>query len=507
MRGREFIKRTILSIAILCCISLLAGCNRNPDETFSIHSGNESAKLNLYYPSHEAQIPPDEYVLNWENYIMDKYNVGISLTYMPFYIPEEKNPFQKPDISNQKVGINMDELVELSDTNGLIILYQYEDLMELIGQDLLMPVNEFLNNSEVLRNLSVKNIDVLTDINGIIWALPMRGSDAISYNKRTYNKDWLKKADMEVPETIEEFIEFAEYVAHEDPDNNGKDDTYIMDYSDQALVRYFEDVFKAFGCYSDGLSPVGYNPHEMAFENMVFDENFVDAMAFIKFLKDAELIINKDYAQQNYKVASSFTHDMDLDYVKDKAYGYFLKGLNDTLLIEENYYENCLAVLKYTDNAERAIELFYNIIYSNDNSFMDFAYGIEGEDYFDEGDYYRASYTPLTSRSVNSIGIYATLNRPELAEKPIIFNDDKVSRKSLQLLKKFYREQQEAKEGAENFLDTNLLYRINFDAYSYKSKMLSDNSNFPALTTLFSDVLNYGVNIEDAIAEYSRSIN
>jgi len=41
-----------------------------------------------------------------------------------------------------------------------------------------------------------------------------------------YRKDWLNKFGLDVPETWEEMIEFAKKITYEDPDDNGKDDTY-----------------------------------------------------------------------------------------------------------------------------------------------------------------------------------------------------------------------------------------------------------------------------------------
>ena len=41
-------------------------------------------------------------------------------------------------------------------------------------------------------------------------------------------QDWLEALDMEYPTTKDEVLEFAKAVTFNDPDGNGKDDTYFM---------------------------------------------------------------------------------------------------------------------------------------------------------------------------------------------------------------------------------------------------------------------------------------
>lgn len=498
-------KLNLITAICFCCAIVLTSCHNTNDEHSGVIRNDEYNEVDIYFPLNKSQIPPDSYVSKWENYIIDKYNLRINLTHIPFgYIKQNSEENSESSID----GIDINMLVDLSDTSGLIMLYRYEDLIELISRDLIMPINQYLKSGNILNRLDLNGIEVLTDLNGNTWALPLRGTDAVRYMKRTYNEEWLKKAEMEVPETIDEFFEFARYVANEDPDGNGVDDTYIMDYSDEILYLYFEDIFKAFGCYSEGLSPFGFNPHKMEFENMILNENFIEAITFIKLLKDEQLIINKDLVRKEYKVASSYKDSMNYDYVKEKVYGYFIKGLNETLLIQEDYYENCLAVLKYTDTPGEKLEQFYNLIYSSPDSFMDLNYGIEGEGYYDEDSYYRAPFHPLSNNDAPHIGLYVTTNRPDLADKPITYSEDnKISRNQLKVIKQAHKDRQEANQKAEKYSGTNLVYRISFDVYSYEYLEVSSNTKISALTTLFSEILNHGADIEDAVSQYSKLVN
>lgn len=64
----------------------------------------------------------------------------------------------------------------------------------------------------------------------------------------TYRGDWLKKLGKEVPKTLDELHDVLYAFANEDPDGNGKKDTYGTTVTSTHYQAYFPEIFGANGC-------------------------------------------------------------------------------------------------------------------------------------------------------------------------------------------------------------------------------------------------------------------
>ncbi len=300
-------KLLIVFIIIAFMICVLNSC-QNED---SISSGNtsmqENSNFKLIVPEAPLSIPQDERIEKWEEYMFGKYSADIELMYC-------------------SSSIDFDRLLELSNAEGLIVVDNYEMLNELIQNDMIIPLDFYQEKLNNYMNINSGMIESLTDSSGNLWAVPLRKGDPL-INKRTYNKEWLDVIGVPVPETIDEFYDYAMYVAYGDPDGNGINDTYIAEYSDRNLFRAFSDVFKAFGCYPFNSLSIAYNPLKLCVEDFVATGNFVEAMEYIRAMKDEGLIINSESAWGNYKVASSMDYG-EPEYVIENEYGFYRRGPN-----------------------------------------------------------------------------------------------------------------------------------------------------------------------------------
>lgn len=63
-------------------------------------------------------------------------------------------------------------------------------------------------------------------IDGKLYGLPKVGNSYDSVPLMFIRQDWLENLGLEVPDTMDELMEVAKAFTHEDPDQNGKDDTY-----------------------------------------------------------------------------------------------------------------------------------------------------------------------------------------------------------------------------------------------------------------------------------------
>jgi len=475
----------ILILSIL--VSLMGGCSRDSDDVFLTKLKSDS-KLEIYLPETSLSIPQAERTDKWEKYMRNKYGYILDLQ----YVSRPTNGY--PDY---------EKLLDLSGGEGLIAINSFSFLSDLISNDMIMPLNFYLDEINDY-DINPGMIDSLIDSSGTLWALPLTKGKPMA-DKRTYNKEWLDKSEASLPENIDEFYDYAMYVAYGDPDGNGVNDTYIAEYTAGTLFFDFSDVFKAFGCYQSHGSAVGYNPLNMNFENFITDGNFIEAMTYIKALDDQGLIINSETAKHEYQVASSmdiWTPGSDVE----KAYGYYLTGPNEKRLIEERYPELCIAVLKQTDKPSDKLDAFYNIIYSALESSMDFAFGIKDEDYFDMIDYYRVRVVSgdVQEQRTHDIGLYTDLNRPPLDVKPIVRSNDPIAKTAVEEQMAALVDSRAADEGAYRYLGTDLSYRIGFDVYDVTTE--TPGYIQKDWLMMINDILIEDVPIEEAVTEYRKSV-
>ena len=137
-------------------------------------------------------------------------------------------------------------------------------------------------------NLSKANEIVLQNsmIDGRVYGVYR--SRPLGRNGVSIRKDWLENLDLEIPTTIDEFYEVLRAFTFDDPDGNGKDDTYGMTVSkysgpwDQMQIWF--GAPNKWGEDADGnLQP-----------DFMTDE-YRDALQFFKKLYD-EGLVNEDFA-------------------------------------------------------------------------------------------------------------------------------------------------------------------------------------------------------------------
>lgn len=144
---------------------------------------------------------------------------------------------------------------------------------------------------EDYKNLSGANPVVLNNssIDGKVYGV-YRARDLGRYGYY-YRKDWLDAVGLEEPKTIDDFYNMLKAFKEQDPDQNGKDDTYGM-----VLVKWtggwasgFDNIKLWFGAPNKwGIKDGQLVPeHEY--------EEYVDALKFMKKLYD-EKLINSDFA-------------------------------------------------------------------------------------------------------------------------------------------------------------------------------------------------------------------
>jgi len=259
-------KLLALLLIMLLTISMMAGCvsgnkdakndistNANTDAKTS--SGQQSQvdetdEFAKYQPkpdvkytiewlgSHSnAPVPEDaDMVLYWEN----KYNVDFKLWYV------ERSRWD--EILNVRLAGGEVPDVLTAESPDIIRSYYDQNLILELPKELLQKFTpKIYQTIEEVAQQEGLSPWMVTTIDGKNYGIPKFNENGKYHQASIWRKDWLENVGItKVPETLEEFeIAFYKFV-REDPDRNGKDDTYALSSGYQSYGG-FSSIFGAFG--------------------------------------------------------------------------------------------------------------------------------------------------------------------------------------------------------------------------------------------------------------------
>ncbi|MEN6500634.1 MAG: ABC transporter substrate-binding protein [Rectinema sp.] len=221
----------------------------------------------------EAGPPPDD----WVFYKIAREQLGIDLKLMAE--PSNEN--------DQDVKI-----LAAAAANQLpdIFMVRREPWQILIKQGLVAEVDDMYllmpHRAEHWFNQDSRNY---TTINGKSYGLAFPGS--LQKNEGlVIRKDWLDKLGLKMPTTLGEFFDVCYAFTYNDPDGNGKNDTYgfgaFVEYFDQEMYlgRRFDPIMGAFGVAGT------WNMTKHDFGLNVKKPEYYEALQFVKKMIDAKVI-------------------------------------------------------------------------------------------------------------------------------------------------------------------------------------------------------------------------
>ena len=203
----------------------------------------------------------------------DKYNIDLDIweCYGDEYITQVNARIaggEIPDIINMSPGLSVPEYVK----QGIII-----EVPETFIQQYLPKYYADLYSTSQAPFKYCK-------INGKNYGIPGTSADGIYHFTVIWRSDWLKNVGIDkTPETIDEFEAAFYKFTNEDPDKNGKKDTYGL--SNLGMIP----VFGAFG-----YIPYNNSPDKLAEYNALKDNKIVHASTQPE-MKDALKLLNKWY--------------------------------------------------------------------------------------------------------------------------------------------------------------------------------------------------------------------
>jgi len=228
----------------------------------------------------EAGPPPDDWVAY--KTIHDNVKVDLKLVLLPSTQADQDTKINAAPASNSLPDLFMasrDVWYKLVQA-GLVA--KVDDLLPL------MPVRTKGHYADADRNK-------LVTLDGTMYGLPDPGA-LPQTDSLVIRQDWLDKLGLQAPKTLDEFMTVAKAFTFDDPDGNGKADTYgfcaFIDgsgLSQAGLGPRFDFIYGAYGVAGvwnlSSAEAVGLNAR---------NPNFMKATEFIKQLND-EKVIDPDW--------------------------------------------------------------------------------------------------------------------------------------------------------------------------------------------------------------------
>jgi putative aldouronate transport system substrate-binding protein len=290
---------TLLALMLLCSMVLAAcGGSAGKENTANTDSGNKPAedetagklvddpskKVTItYYRISQGQKTIEE-LAEYKQFLLDKFNVD----WVP--VPLGTGAQYTQTVNTRFASGDIADIVMYQDA------LQYKTHAE---QGYLLPLDDFLDDlKDVYKGLPDDLIQASRLSDGHVYGLPMRQLVATTVWIR---QDWLDALNLSAPKTIDEFYEVAKAFALNDPDGNGKQDTFGVSGWGQGQDVYngLGYVYGAFGIpelyamhVEDGVARFGITSPRMkealTFVNRLVQEKILDPEFFLNKVADTD---------------------------------------------------------------------------------------------------------------------------------------------------------------------------------------------------------------------------
>lgn len=175
----------------------------------------------------------------WTRYLKDTMNITIDWKW-------STNTEQYPQKVN--IAITSDDIPDVMQVTAAQMKMMYDngqimDLTEVLDSNLAPYTKEVLESD---GGLAMK----AATIDGKVYAIPKIGSPLMTAKVLWVRTDWLENLDLELPETVDDMRAIAEAFTTQDPDGNGKDDTYGLAVYKDLYGSGYADLTGFFNAYN-----------------------------------------------------------------------------------------------------------------------------------------------------------------------------------------------------------------------------------------------------------------
>lgn len=173
-----------------------------------------------------GQISPDEGTYDnnrWTKWVNEKGPVDVK------YVPVQRNG------SEQKIPV----LFASGDAPDLVLEYNAGMRSQLWSQKQLMPLDDIIDKYSTEYKQLLEKFPQLKKVTAMPDGKIYQIGKVIKPTAQTVmviRKDWLDKLKLQVPKTVDDFYNVAYAFAHNDPDGNGKNDTYGFNMNEHYII-------------------------------------------------------------------------------------------------------------------------------------------------------------------------------------------------------------------------------------------------------------------------------
>jgi len=240
-------KRMLVILSVALSVALISGCGKGSQsdvvqtETGAPSGTSKSAEPGMtvqFWSTYPDKTNIDGYAMN---YLRNKFNVDIEFYQATSETYKEKLQLEiasnnVPDWWKNLPFSDYDKMVAQE-----VVAEIPEELLEKYAPNYMQWLRESTGEQDPLRYVRR---------NGKVYAMPDLWTPGSNYLVLGMREDWLKKVGIDkTPETIEEVEAALTKFRNDDPDGNGKKDTYGITGTAGAISQIFSSVFGAFGVY------------------------------------------------------------------------------------------------------------------------------------------------------------------------------------------------------------------------------------------------------------------
>ncbi|RAU91922.1 extracellular solute-binding protein [Paenibacillus sp. YN15] len=198
--------------------------------------------------------------------------------------------------SKDQIASKLNTMIASGDTPDMMFMWDKNVLVDYYNQGVLAELDDVLKDYPTLVNQFATDAWENTKVDGHIVAVP--GYEPVNATRGWWiRNDWLRKLNLQAPTTSEELLEVMKAFTFNDPDGNGKDDTYgfVAGVSKDADLNAFGwgQIFLMFGVLPN---TVDFQDGKVVFGNT--DERMKEALAFIQKMIAAK-VVDPDWVSIN----------------------------------------------------------------------------------------------------------------------------------------------------------------------------------------------------------------
>jgi ABC-type glycerol-3-phosphate transport system substrate-binding protein len=295
---------------------------------------------------------------------------------------------------------NLNLAITSGDLKGIVLPFLPGNVLEYRDAGAIVPLDDFLKDNAVWKKLPdyFRNAGKLDD--GKVWSIPSGWGIGSPY-ARIYRKDWADKLGFAKPETVDQLYAMCKAFTLNDPDGNGKQDTWGM--TDAGDAWNLQDLFAAYDARTNnfGADCIVYDPNENAWIDTMLKPEMIDALTFInKIYKegilDPESFVNTSSAMRTkmfsgkygsvfygywwgYGQPAALLENLAKNAPEAKVdYILALKGKRTTNINQIVRGGGQHVMLASTPNPKEMINAFVNTFFGNEEAFLWGEFGIEG---------------------------------------------------------------------------------------------------------------------------------